>query len=121
MPRPVWNELNASSLSAEFDTEVLAEKISACRQRQKQRCKKLNSEFNNREVERYCSLASDDEKLLENVMEKLKLSARAYHRILKMARTIADFEDKENIDQDHLIEAIAYRSLDRYFSFSNNY
>jgi len=121
MPRPVWNELNASSLSAEFDTEVLAEKISACRQRQKQRSKKLNSEFNNREVERYCSLASDDEKLLENVMEKLKLSARAYHRILKMARTIADFEDKENIDQDHLIEAIAYRSLDRYFSFSNNY
>jgi len=120
MPRPVWNELNGKTSAAELDADRLAEKIAECRRRQKRRGK-LNSALNNREVERFCALAAEDEKLLENVMDKLKLSARGYHRILKMARTIADFENKENINRDHLIEAIAYRSLDRYFSFSNNY
>jgi magnesium chelatase family protein len=119
MPRPVWDELNGRTPAPALDSGTLAAQVAECRQRQKQRAGKFNSDLNNREVERYCALASADEKLLENAMEKLKLSARAYHRILKMARTIADFEEKKDINQDHLIEAIAYRSLDRYFSFSN--
>ena len=49
-------------------------------------------------------------------MEKLKLSARAYHRILKLARTIADIEDSAMIETPHLTEAISYRSLDRFFA-----
>jgi magnesium chelatase family protein len=119
MPRPLWDELNSTTTAADPDAGILTEKIRECRQRQKRRGK-LNSALNNREVERYCALRTADEKLLEHVMEKLKLSARAYHRILKMARTIADFEHEANISQDHLIEAIAYRSLDRYFSFSQS-
>ena len=49
-------------------------------------------------------------------MDKLKLSARAYHRILKLARTIADIEDKPDIETSHLTEAISYRSLDRFIN-----
>ena len=47
-------------------------------------------------------------------MEKLKLSARAYHRILKLARTIADIENSQNIEAAHLSEAISYRSMNRF-------
>ena len=49
-------------------------------------------------------------------MDRLKLSARAYHRILKLARTIADIEDNLNIEMPHLTEAISYRSLDRFIN-----
>ena len=49
-------------------------------------------------------------------MDRLKLSARAYHRILKLARTIADIEDSPHIESNHLMEAISYRSLDRFIN-----
>ncbi len=51
--------------------------------------------------------------LLQAAMERLNLSARAYSRILKVARTIADLEDKENIEMQHVVEAVSYRSLNR--------
>jgi magnesium chelatase family protein len=72
-----------------------------------------NAHMATRELHAFCKLESSGMELLKNAMERLGLSARAYDRILKVARTIADLDEKEFIHDDHLSEAIQYRSLDR--------
>lgn len=72
-----------------------------------------NAMMNAKMVRQYCVLDDECDKLLEFTMTKLGLSARAYDRILKVARTIADIEGSEHIRKQHLLEAISYRSLDR--------
>ena len=72
-----------------------------------------NAMMNSKMVRQYCALDAECDKLLEFTMTKLGLSARAYDRILKVARTIADIEGSENIKKNHMLEAISYRSLDR--------
>jgi magnesium chelatase family protein len=66
-----------------------------------------------KQIEKYCNINDNAKNLLYKAIEKLNLSARAYDRILKVARTIADLEQSENIEISHLSEAIQYRSLDR--------
>ena len=66
-----------------------------------------------REIKCYFSVKYDAEKLLETAINKLGLSARAYSRVLKVGRTIADLAGAENIEASHIAEAIQYRSLDR--------
>jgi len=83
-------------------------------QHQQQRGPRFNAELSIKEIETFCRLVKKDKVLLEKAMDRLKLSARAYHRILKLARTIADIEDKASIETPHLTEAISYRSLDRF-------
>jgi magnesium chelatase family protein len=66
-----------------------------------------------REIRTHCHVTEALGDLLQQAMEQLSLSARAYDRILKVARTIADLAGSETIEQPHLLEAIQYRSLDR--------
>jgi magnesium chelatase family protein len=74
-----------------------------------------NAQMTPRDLRRHCGLQADAERLLEAAMTKLGLSARAYTRILKVARTIADLDRAEVIGAAHVSEAIQYRSLDRAF------
>ena len=66
-------------------------------------------------VRTYCALDAAGDKLLAYSMDKLGLSARAYDRILKVARTIADLDNSDNIEVPHLAEAIGYRTLDKKY------
>lgn len=74
-----------------------------------------NSKMDDQQLKEYCKLSFESDSLLRSAFEKLNLSARAYNRILKVARTIADLEGSENITDDHIIEAISYRTLDKKY------
>jgi magnesium chelatase family protein len=76
-----------------------------------------NAQMNNRQIKRYCPVDRDSDRLLEAAIDRLGLSARAYHRILRIGRTIADLEEAEKIAAHHISEAIQYRSLDRSTMF----
>ncbi|MCX6136260.1 MAG: ATP-binding protein [Ignavibacteriales bacterium] len=72
-----------------------------------------NADMQSKEIREFCAIDTQGEELLKTAMTKLGLSARAYDRILKVARTIADLSESTDIRTEHLSEAIQYRSLDR--------
>ncbi|MDD3570696.1 MAG: YifB family Mg chelatase-like AAA ATPase [Lachnospiraceae bacterium] len=86
---------------------------------QLERYKKDNIQFNSQLtaplIEKYCALGEKEQLLLKAAFDRLNLSARGYHKILKMARTVADLDQSENITARHLAEVIQYRSLDRKY------
>jgi len=99
-------------------SKVIRERVIAARKIQTKRFEgnvkiHYNAQMNTKEIRKHCKLDEASLKLLKNAMEKLNLSARAYDRILKVARTIADLEYKPDIESHHIAEAIQYRSLDR--------
>ena len=96
------------------NSHTIRKRVIKAYQIQLERAGKSNSDLNSPEVDAHCPIASGEKILLEKAMDKLQLSARAYHRILKLARTIADVSGSENIQQAHITEAISYRSLDRF-------
>ena len=72
-----------------------------------------NAQMSKKELDGYCKIDKEGTALLKNAMDRMGLSARAYDRILKVARTIADIDKAETIKSNHLAEAIQFRSLDR--------
>jgi magnesium chelatase family protein len=73
-----------------------------------------NNNLDNAAVERHCTPNAADLDMLERAMQRLGISARGYHRLLKVARTIADMAERPRIEMGHLAEALALRSLERH-------
>ena len=112
-----YEKLN--SKKNEETSEEIRKRVNEARKIQQERYRKYNI-FSNAEltpqlVEKYCKINEESKKILENAFEKLGLSARAYGRILKLARTIADMDKQEDIQKNHLLEAISYRNLDKKY------
>ncbi|MDF1673801.1 MAG: YifB family Mg chelatase-like AAA ATPase [Vicingaceae bacterium] len=111
-----FNEL--SEKAAGESSEKIRERVIVARKTQEERFKDkegvhANSQISSKTLKQICEIDEAGKELLKKAMDKLGLSARAYDRILKVARTIADLEGEQNISTNHLAEAIQYRSLDR--------
>ena len=117
VPRVPWKDL-AADKPAE-SSEAVRQRASLARQRQRERFRHTrsdlycNAHMTNREMERFAPLDSASLNVLHQAIERMGLSARAYHRIRKIARTIADLEESDDIRLPHVVEAVQYRSLDR--------
>lgn len=114
---PVPFEKLADKSTAE-KSDIIRERVVAARMIQSNRFKEYegihyNAQMPTKLISSFCELDDTSLKLLQNAMDKLNLSARAYDRILKVSRTIADLEAAQNIKPSHIAEAIQYRSLDR--------
>jgi magnesium chelatase family protein len=114
---PVPFEKLSETRPAESSASIRS-RVTEARKLQTQRFKNTknthyNAQMSNRQIRKYCSLDQDSSALLKSAMERLSLSARAYDRILKVSRTLADLAGKDKVDSDHISEAIQYRSLDR--------
>lgn len=99
-------------------SKIIRERVTKAREKQSDRFSEIqnvhyNAQMSVKQIRKFCALSEESKKLLKNAMERLNLSARAYDRILKVSRTIADLEGVPNISSNHISEAIQYRSLDR--------
>jgi magnesium chelatase family protein len=92
---------------------AVRERVERARERQRQRSGCINAALTNKQIEQTCRLEGEGRRLLEQAIDRLGLSARAYHRVLKVARTIADLAAEEFIRPAHVAEAVQYRCLDR--------
>jgi magnesium chelatase family protein len=100
-------------ISAGESSRVVRERVERARERQHHRNGCINAALSTKQIEESCRLDEAGRRLLEQAVDRLGLSARAYHRVLKVARTIADLAAEENILPAHLAEAVQYRCLDR--------
>lgn len=117
VPQSDYKDLNKKG--GRETSAMIRERVMNGRLVQTERYKKdrihFNSQLTTRMLQEYCVLGKKEEKLMEEAYTRLNLSARAYHRVLKVARTIADLEGSENIKEKHLSEAICYRSMDKKY------
>ena len=116
-PKMKYRELNGGQSGS--SSAMLREGVERARKMQEKRYRGRNLSFNGqlgpKEIERFIVLDKAEESYMEDVFHKMNLSGRSYHKVLKVARTIADLEGTEKIRREHLMEAVCYRGLeDKY-------
>ncbi len=109
LPKGMWSEQSSINESS----NEIQKRVGNCRQVQLSRQGKANAHLFSSEIRVHCALSADDNEFLELAVEKLGLSTRAHHKILKISRTLADMQGCEKILHEHLIEALSYRAMDR--------
>jgi magnesium chelatase family protein len=119
VPAVKFRDLRGDAPPETDGSDTIRDRVIAARDRQRIRLEHekifSNSAMTPRMIRRYCSIDSESEQMLERAMTRLGLSARAYDRILKVSRTIADLEGSDEIRSAHVAEAVGYRSLDRTY------
>ena len=108
-----YEELKRGGIEGKSSLEMMAEVERAIAMQKKRQGNVWNAYLSSDQVDTYCKVTDAAEILVKRAFEKLSLSMRGYHKVLKLARTIADFEGSELIDKLHIQEAIMYRSLDQ--------
>lgn len=115
VPAVPYKDLKGESIAG--SSKEIRERVTAARRIQSKRFSKAkiycNAQMSSRHIKKYCKIDETSSSLFEKAVDRLGLSVRAYKRILKIARTIADLEGVDNIQAEHVSEAIQYRSLDR--------
>jgi magnesium chelatase family protein len=109
VPRLPYTVLSTSNHTTNENSTSVRMRVIAARQRQILRANKINAKLNNKEIKKYCKLDNQEQKMLDLAVQELKLSARSYHRILKVALTIADLAAANHISTQHLTEALSFR------------
>jgi len=113
LPRLDKNQLLQQKNEHHQSSREVGLRVEQCRELQLKRQGGLNVDLGNRQIENFCKIDSKTEQLLITSIDKLRLSARSYHKLLRLARTIADMAQVEQIKSDHIAEAIGYRHQDR--------
>ncbi|MCI0653395.1 MAG: YifB family Mg chelatase-like AAA ATPase [Methylococcaceae bacterium] len=113
VPRVSHEVLRDGAPGGEEISEQIRARVTGARQRALERCGRTNALLSATEVKKHCRPSDAGHNLIEQAMNRFGLSHRAYHRILKVARTIADLADSDSIELKHVSEAIGYRKLDR--------
>jgi magnesium chelatase family protein len=119
VPAVKFNELRGRGVPVGDSSDVIRERVIRAREIQLRRFNGdgvySNTAMSTKQIRTHCALDTQSEDLLEKAMLRQGLSARAHDRILKVSRTIADLDGSENIQPNHISEAINYRSLDRNY------
>jgi magnesium chelatase family protein len=119
VPAVKFRELRGETAPETDSSAVIRDRVIKARERQHRRFANArvfsNAAMTPRMIRTFCQIDSNSEKMLETAMRRLGLSARAYDRILKVSRTIADLEGADAINSNHVSEAVGYRSLDRTY------
>ena len=113
VPKLANTEFSEQVKSRGETSEVVRARVIKAHQLQLNRSGKTNAQLGSKEVQKYCELSQQDQQFLQHAVERLGLSLRTYHRVLKVARTIADLANETNINKQHLSEALHYRAFDR--------
>ncbi len=107
------------SVNSGEKSEEIRKRVNLCREKQLERFKNdtiyCNAQMSSKHIRKYCVIDEDSKDLLKHAMQRMGLSARAYDRVLKLSRTIADLDDSDNILFNHMSEAVNYRNLDKKY------
>ena len=117
---PLPRGLLSANTNASENSQLVKSRVEQARRKQITRQGCSNAHLTQKQLAQFCPLDQPLSQLLEEALEKLGLSARAYHRILKVARTIADLANSDHIEKPHLLEALGYRQLERRIGISSS-
>jgi len=115
-PRLEYSKIDSDNGIAEESSELIRKRVTVAREKQRERFKETaittNSEMESKDIQKYCHLDTETQKFMERVVDQYGLSGRSYHRLLKLAKTITDLDDNQEIKLPHLAEAVQFRNSD---------